>query len=275
MTKSLAARPSVVTRGLVPIRVTISVQNTLDYACKCGNGTAPGLQYYTMTMPTYICDESYRLCHGAAGGDAESEKACDEDIKSQCGTLDQSTLGQKEDSDATKTAGSTTTGGGAASTTPSATDASSEPPNESNPDGDESSESKSPGTKIGIAVAGFVCGSLVLAGVAYVFYRRGRNNNNGRADAKHGSRLSDPARPFEKLDSDGDGWSSYELDTTTTTQRPAEMPVPPSPAAFRRSRPEVAELDSPKVFVAELDDTSLYRDGPKTVSEREDGKFRM
>lgn len=229
-------------------------------------------------MPTYICEESYRVCDGAADGDADAEKDCDDNIKSQCGTLDQSTLAQESNSDPASTGGSTgtaTTGGtatGSAATSMASTSTASN--STSGSGGDGSSDSKGSDSNVAFAAGGVVCACLILAGVAYVFYRRGKNHakkhGNGVfvSEDNNDNNKGGPGGPFEKLKDSGDGWSAYEMDTTTTERRPVEMPAP----AYHSP---VAELASPKVFVAELDDTSCYRTGSKTVSEREDAKFRM
>lgn len=61
---------------------------TLAYNCTCSNGSAPGLQYYTETMPTFICQEAYSLCISANANNATGQEACTDDIEDQCGTLD-------------------------------------------------------------------------------------------------------------------------------------------------------------------------------------------
>ncbi|CAK7202721.1 hypothetical protein SEUCBS139899_005448 [Sporothrix eucalyptigena] len=62
--------------------------NTLDYSCLCQNGSAPGLQYYTQTMPTFICQEAYSECNAEYAGNAQAQANCTTSIEDQCGTLD-------------------------------------------------------------------------------------------------------------------------------------------------------------------------------------------
>ncbi|KAM0330080.1 hypothetical protein ACHAQA_004251 [Verticillium albo-atrum] len=58
---------------------------TLDYDCTCSNGTAPGLQYYSDTLPTFICNRVFSECNAAAVGDATAQRACLEERDSVCG----------------------------------------------------------------------------------------------------------------------------------------------------------------------------------------------
>ncbi|KAL2017706.1 hypothetical protein VTK56DRAFT_1731 [Thermocarpiscus australiensis] len=62
--------------------------DTLDYKCTCSNGTAPGLDYYTQTMPTFICEQAYADCIAANTGNARGQDNCTKTIKDHCGTLD-------------------------------------------------------------------------------------------------------------------------------------------------------------------------------------------
>ncbi|PMD48622.1 hypothetical protein L207DRAFT_575280 [Hyaloscypha variabilis F] len=65
--------------------------NTLNFTCTCTNGSAPGLQYYTQTMPTFICEENFSLCNAAAVNDTDSaaaQAACLATEKADCGQLD-------------------------------------------------------------------------------------------------------------------------------------------------------------------------------------------
>ncbi|KAL1876431.1 hypothetical protein VTK73DRAFT_9297 [Phialemonium thermophilum] len=60
----------------------------LTFHCLCGNNSAPGLQYYTQTMPTFICQQAYQDCIAAHPNDAQGQKECTTDIQDNCGTLD-------------------------------------------------------------------------------------------------------------------------------------------------------------------------------------------
>ncbi|CAK7241169.1 MAG: hypothetical protein STHCBS139747_002628 [Sporothrix thermara] len=61
--------------------------NTLDYSCLCQNGSAPGLQYYLQSMPTFVCEEAYSECNAQNAGDAAAQKNCTTSIQDQCGSL--------------------------------------------------------------------------------------------------------------------------------------------------------------------------------------------
>ncbi|KAL2132300.1 hypothetical protein VTI74DRAFT_3963 [Chaetomium olivicolor] len=62
--------------------------DTLKYVCTCQNGSAPGLQYYTQTMPTFICETAFSNCIAANTGSSKAQDECKANIKSKCGTLD-------------------------------------------------------------------------------------------------------------------------------------------------------------------------------------------
>ncbi|GKT40190.1 uncharacterized protein ColSpa_00371 [Colletotrichum spaethianum] len=61
---------------------------TLQYSCLCSNGSAPGLEYYEQTMPTFICNQAFEDCIAANVGDKNGQDNCTTSIKSQCGTID-------------------------------------------------------------------------------------------------------------------------------------------------------------------------------------------
>ncbi|KAK5658793.1 hypothetical protein OQA88_1605 [Cercophora sp. LCS_1] len=61
---------------------------TLKFSCKCQNGTAPGLEYYQQTLPTFLCEESYGRCIEKTTGDSQAQSRCAKDIRAKCGTLD-------------------------------------------------------------------------------------------------------------------------------------------------------------------------------------------
>ncbi|EGS18726.1 uncharacterized protein CTHT_0053340 [Thermochaetoides thermophila DSM 1495] len=61
---------------------------TLEYDCTCSNGTAPGLEYYIQTMPTFICEQAYTDCIAANTGSSKAQDDCKTNIKEKCGTLD-------------------------------------------------------------------------------------------------------------------------------------------------------------------------------------------
>ncbi|KAK4105433.1 hypothetical protein N658DRAFT_503578 [Parathielavia hyrcaniae] len=61
---------------------------SLAYSCICSNGTAPGLQYYIHTIPTFVCDQAYADCIAANINSAKAQDGCKTNIKEKCGTLD-------------------------------------------------------------------------------------------------------------------------------------------------------------------------------------------
>ncbi|PQE06461.1 pci domain-containing protein [Rutstroemia sp. NJR-2017a WRK4] len=61
---------------------------TLNYTCTCSsNGSAPGLQYYTNSMPTFICEQIYQNCIIAGQNVAAAQKVCNENELANCGHL--------------------------------------------------------------------------------------------------------------------------------------------------------------------------------------------
>lgn len=103
---------------------------TLQYACTCQNGSAPGLQYYTQTMDTFVCQQAFTDCNNANVGNANGQKNCTTSIQDNCGTLDPADYSAAPsstgDSGSSETASSTASGT-ASSTAESSAGASSEP----------------------------------------------------------------------------------------------------------------------------------------------------
>ncbi|KAK0751562.1 hypothetical protein B0T18DRAFT_317391 [Schizothecium vesticola] len=64
--------------------------NDLKFTCTCTNGTAPGLEYYIQTMPTFICQKAFEQCTAKNTGDSIAQNKCTTDIRAKCGTLDPS-----------------------------------------------------------------------------------------------------------------------------------------------------------------------------------------
>ncbi|KAJ9134025.1 hypothetical protein NKR23_g10410 [Pleurostoma richardsiae] len=64
--------------------------NTLDYSCTCQNGSAPGLEYYLQSLPTFICQQAFADCISANTGSAQGQSNCTTTIGDKCGTLDAS-----------------------------------------------------------------------------------------------------------------------------------------------------------------------------------------
>ncbi|KAK4165726.1 hypothetical protein QBC43DRAFT_27566 [Cladorrhinum sp. PSN259] len=97
---------------------------TLDYTCTCQNGTAPGLDYYAGTLPSFICQEAYRQCIKNNPTDVKAQSNCKTTIQDNCGTLDPSKAqvgSGSSQSTTTSAPASTGTSGAGASNTPATT----------------------------------------------------------------------------------------------------------------------------------------------------------
>ncbi|KAM3551511.1 hypothetical protein MY1884_007685 [Beauveria asiatica] len=81
----------------------------LKYNCLCSNGSAPGLQYYSQTMPTFICQKLFDLCNTQNVGNARNQEACKTNIMSHCGTLDPTKASTGGSGSSSSTSGSSTT----------------------------------------------------------------------------------------------------------------------------------------------------------------------
>jgi len=62
--------------------------NDLKFVCTCTNGSAPGLEYYIQSMPTLLCEQSFKDCIAKTVGNSQDQGKCTTDIKNKCGTLD-------------------------------------------------------------------------------------------------------------------------------------------------------------------------------------------
>ncbi|KAK8123095.1 hypothetical protein PG984_011765 [Apiospora sp. TS-2023a] len=244
---------------------------TLNFACTCANGTAPGLTYYKRTMPTFICEETKKDCIDDANGDAAAEKKCGDANKSTCGTLDPMSAGKE--TDAKPTTSAVATGAEATSTAPSS----------SKPDATESSNSSSYGGGgkpswgwMAAVVAGIVVFVGALAGGFYWLGKRRSRNQKRKSMMAGGAggEMGDGGKtgPYKMLQ-DGQGYSQlsvYELHTSK--EIPAEMDS-------SQPSPVVSELPSPNAnyFVAELDGRMLPTVAkPATTYNHDDGrKYRI
>ncbi|KAF5572604.1 PCI domain-containing protein [Fusarium pseudoanthophilum] len=60
-------------------------ENDLKWECTCSsNSSTPGLQYYTQTMPTFICEELFSQCISQNTGSQSGQKECTSKIKDKC-----------------------------------------------------------------------------------------------------------------------------------------------------------------------------------------------
>ncbi|KAH7022649.1 hypothetical protein EDB80DRAFT_878182 [Ilyonectria destructans] len=59
----------------------------LSWECTCAsNSSMPGLQYYTQTVPTFICEELYSQCITTNAGSSKLQKECTKNIQDLCAT---------------------------------------------------------------------------------------------------------------------------------------------------------------------------------------------
>ncbi|KAI9051123.1 hypothetical protein LZ554_005226 [Drepanopeziza brunnea f. sp. 'monogermtubi'] len=62
---------------------------TLVYNCTCAsNNSAPGLAYYTGTLPTFVCNQVFENCIAAGENDQAAQAVCTKNKDANCGTLD-------------------------------------------------------------------------------------------------------------------------------------------------------------------------------------------
>ncbi|SPQ18652.1 fb5a936c-9eee-4025-a5ab-dedb53f36f3a [Thermothielavioides terrestris] len=103
--------------------------DTLNYNCTCSNGSAPGLQYYTQTIPTFICEQAYADCIAANTGSSRAQDDCKNNIQSKCGTLDPNKVQASSPSSSSAASGASATQGASSSgsASPSASAAQSAP----------------------------------------------------------------------------------------------------------------------------------------------------
>ncbi|RSL59787.1 hypothetical protein CEP54_007105 [Fusarium duplospermum] len=60
---------------------------TLKWECACSsNSSTPGLQYYSQTMPTFICQELFAQCISQNAGSQSGQRDCKQKIQALCAT---------------------------------------------------------------------------------------------------------------------------------------------------------------------------------------------
>ncbi|KAM0254779.1 hypothetical protein ACHAQJ_006436 [Trichoderma viride] len=85
-------------------------QATLTYDCTCAaNNSAPGLQFYTQTLPTFICQQLYATCIQTNAGNADGQDQCKDNIQKLCATQNPPTIAEISSQDASSTAPPKTT----------------------------------------------------------------------------------------------------------------------------------------------------------------------
>ncbi|KAJ2901985.1 hypothetical protein MKZ38_001126 [Zalerion maritima] len=92
---------------------------TLEYDCTCNNGTAPGLEYYSNSMDSILCQKTFELCIEDTVGDSAGQSACKTDIQDTCGDLDPNDAEASTDN---SDSSASTTGTSTATTTADASD---------------------------------------------------------------------------------------------------------------------------------------------------------
>ncbi|CAF3481217.1 hypothetical protein SNK03_001360 [Fusarium graminearum] len=96
--------------------------DTLNWECTCSsNSSAPGLQYYTQTMPTFICENLFAQCISQTNTQSGSEE-CKKKIQSKCAEQSPPKNLASDDDDTSSTATDTATA--TASATKTSSDAS-------------------------------------------------------------------------------------------------------------------------------------------------------
>ncbi|OAQ98018.1 hypothetical protein LLEC1_01979 [Akanthomyces lecanii] len=130
---------------------------TLDYKCLCSsNSSAPGLEYYSQTMPTFICLKLFDLCNAQNVGNQRNQAACKTNIMSLCGTQDPTKANT----------GGSSSGGSGSSTTGSGSSTASSPEATGQTGGSGSASSTS--SSHGMAAPTMAAGQGIAAAAAAV-----------------------------------------------------------------------------------------------------------
>ncbi|OTA07752.1 HFB protein [Trichoderma parareesei] len=90
--------------------LSLSGSATLKYDCTCAsNSSAPGLQYYTQTLPTFICEQLYANCIQTNAGNQDGQRACKNNIQKLCATQNPPTAAEISSAEDQSTAAATAT----------------------------------------------------------------------------------------------------------------------------------------------------------------------
>ncbi|KAH7493669.1 hypothetical protein IWW34DRAFT_180131 [Fusarium oxysporum f. sp. albedinis] len=86
-------------------------ENDLKWECTCSsNSSTPGLQYYTQTMPTFICQELFSQCISQNTGSQSGQRECTSKIDDKCAKQNPpKDVVSDDDDDTTSTASDTAT----------------------------------------------------------------------------------------------------------------------------------------------------------------------
>lgn len=96
-------------------------QAELTFDCTCAsNSSAPGLQYYTQTLPTFICQQLFSSCIQTNAGNADGQDDCKNKIQKLCATQNPPTIAEISKQADASTAAATTTDSSSASSASSA-----------------------------------------------------------------------------------------------------------------------------------------------------------
>ncbi|CAD6503511.1 BgTH12-03173 [Blumeria graminis f. sp. triticale] len=91
--------------------------DNLIFSCKCAsNHSAPGLQYYKETMPTFICEKIFDNCIKAGENSQAAQQLCTTNERANCGHLSPENFTSSAPSQSSS-ASSTTAGEAGASAT--------------------------------------------------------------------------------------------------------------------------------------------------------------
>jgi hypothetical protein len=119
----------------------------LTFDCTCtSNNSAPGLEFYKITLPSYICDAAFGQCNLQNAGDAEAQDDCADNIEALCPTQNPPTADELETSTTEGPTGTQTTAGPT-----------------SQPTGDEDSDNEDPSTMTTTESDGFAAPTLAPA----------------------------------------------------------------------------------------------------------------
>ncbi|VUC22428.1 unnamed protein product [Clonostachys rosea] len=100
---------------------------TLVYDCACSaNNSAPGLEYYTQTMPTFICDTLLAQCYKQYENNQDGQQSCKDDIGSLCASQSPPSSSSDSSSSSTSASASATASQSATQTTQAAASATSD-----------------------------------------------------------------------------------------------------------------------------------------------------
>lgn len=94
-------------QGQIASRGNECDDDTLDFTCKCQNGTEPDIGKYQQSVTAQMCNFWFGACINATGTNAAQQFQCEQAQKSQCGNL---TIDESDSSSPSSTGGSRPTG---------------------------------------------------------------------------------------------------------------------------------------------------------------------